>query len=177
MAGYRYAVGAVLLVAITALQGCAFGTQLQTSAADPKTISGTYDLYLYGCRYPADWEHAAFLISADARYPVNLFVTDTSYKVTKAVPAEKALSEAEKFVRCGIYSIESTRVRRIPDDSGGTIGYEILPRYAAHEQAGTDPLLVSYSLKDGKVTVMIQLSSFAKQKLGGRGSGSSGMGR
>lgn len=178
MNGYRVALAAFLLALSTVLQGCTFGLQLQTISADPKAISGTYDLYLYGCRYPADWERAAFLISRDARYPVELFVMDTSYKVTKGLPAEKALSEAEAFVRCGIHSVESTKVKRIPDDSGGTIGYEIVPRYAAHEQAGADPMLVSYSLKHGKVTVMIQLAPDAQRRLGGRGPGaSSGGGR
>ena len=154
---YRYALSAAFLMAMSILQGCALGKQLHTQTADPKTIVGTYDLILYGCRYPEDYEHAAFLIAPDTRYPVSLFVPDTSYKVKKGMPVEKALSEAEAFVRCGTHTVTETRVHRIPDDSGGTIGYEILPRYPATEVSGSDPLLVSYSLKDGRVTVFIRL--------------------
>jgi hypothetical protein len=172
----RHALGAVLLAAMAVLQGCAFGTQLRTESADPKTISGTYDLILYGCRYPADYEHAAFLISPDAKYPVSQFATDTSYKVMKGLTAEKALSEAEAFVRCGIHTVTETRVHRIPDGSGGTIGYEILPRYPALEPAGSDPVMVSYSLKDGRITVYIQLFPEVERRLSGRGISPSGSG-
>jgi hypothetical protein len=154
----RYVLSTILLIALIAIQGCAFGKQLQTQTADPKTIAGIYDLYLYGCRYPEDYEHAAFLISPEAKYPVSLFVLDTSYKVKKGLEAEKALEQAEIFVRCGNHTVAETRVHRIPDDSGGTIGYEILPRYPVTEPSGIDPLLVSYSLKDGKIIVYIRLS-------------------
>jgi len=176
MTRYRYALSSVVLMAILVLQGCAFGKQLQTITADPKMISGTYDLYLYGCRYPEDYEHAAFLISPDARYPVELFVRDTSYKVTKGLQAEKALSEAEVFVRCGNHTVVETRVHRIPDGSGGTIGYEVLPRYQVTDAAGSDPLLVSYSLKEGKVIVNIRLSPESERRLNHMGvPGSGGM--
>jgi hypothetical protein len=56
-------------------------------------------------------------------------------------------------------------VHRILDDSGGTIGYEILPRYPATDVSGSDPLLVSYTLKEGKVTVYIRLSPDVERKL------------
>lgn len=161
----RYALSTILLIALFVIQGCAFGKQLQTQTADPKTITGTYDLYLYGCRYPEDYEHAAFLISPDAKYPISLFVLDTSYKVTKGVDAEKALAQAEIFVRCGNHTVAETRVHRIPDGEGGTIGYEILPRYPVTEPSGIDPLLVSYSLKNGKIIVYIRLSPEAERKL------------
>jgi hypothetical protein len=69
-----------------------------------------------------------------------------------------------------------TRVHRIPDDSGGTIGYEVLPRYPFSDISGPDPLLVSYSLKDGKITVTIRLSPEAESKIKSAGSpGAGGM--
>lgn len=175
MIQYRYVLSIALLIAMSLLQGCAFGKQLQTQTADPKTIVGTYDLILYGCRYPEDYEHAAFLISPDAKYPVELFVRDTSYTIKKGLQADKALFEAEVFVRCGNHTVTETRVHRIPDDSGGTIGYEILPRYPFTDASGADPLLVSYYLKEGKITVNIRLSPEVERKLNpsvGPGAGS-----
>jgi hypothetical protein len=165
MTKQRCVLSAILLIALFAIQGCAFGKQLQTQTADPKTIAGLYDLYLYGCRYPEDYEHAAFLISPEAKYPVSLFVLDTSYKVKKGLEAEKARAEAEAFIRCGNHTVAEARVHRIPDGDGGTIGYEILPRYPVTEPSGIDPLLVSYSLKDGKIVVYIRLSPEAERKL------------
>ena len=154
-----------LFLIVASLSGCALGTQLQTETADPKGIQGTYDLYTYGCRYPDDIEHAAFLIAPDKAGMVELYVPATSYKVKRGLPADKALAEADAFVRCGIHTVTELRVHRIPDGSNGTIGYEILPRYPYYDEGGTDPLLVSYTLKDGKVTVYIRLFPDVERKL------------
>jgi hypothetical protein len=154
-----------LFLIVASLSGCALGTQLQTETADPKGIQGTYDLYTYGCRYPDDIEHAAFLIAPDKAGMVELYVPATSYKVKRGLPADKALAEADAFVRCGIHTVTELRVHRIPDGSNGTIGYEILPRYPYYDVGGTDPLLVSYMLKDGKVTVYIRLSPDVDRRL------------
>jgi hypothetical protein len=155
----------VLSVLAASMSGCLLGTQLNTETADPKTITGTYDLLLYGCRYPSDLERAAFLIVPDKTGMVDLYVPETSYKVKRGLPADKALAEADAFVRCGIYTVTELRVHRIPDGSNGTIGFEILPRYLPYDEGGTDPLLVSYTLKDGKITVYIRLFPDVERKL------------
>jgi hypothetical protein len=156
----------VLSVLAASLSGCMLGTQLQTETADPGTISGTYDLLLYGCRYPGDLERAAFLIAPDKTGTVDLFVPETSYKVKRGLPADTALAEADAFVRCDLHNtVTELRVHRIPDGSNGTIGYEILPRYLPSDEGGTDPLLVSYALKDGKITVYIRLFPDVERKL------------
>ena len=149
-------VAAALIVLFT-IQGCSFGTQLRTEPADPKGIVGTYDLFTYGCRYPDDIEHAAFLIAPDKAGMVELYVPATSYKVKRGLPADQALAEANTHVRCGVRTVEASRVLRIPDGSGGTLGFEILPRYPSTDLGGMDPLDVSYALKDGKITVYIRL--------------------
>jgi hypothetical protein len=161
----KYALLTVLLLAISVLQGCSLGRQLQTQTADPRSIEGTYDLFLYGCRYPDDIENAAFLISGESKYPVDLFVPETSYKVKKGMLAKEAFIQADAFVRCGIHTVTETRLHRIPDDSGGTIGYEVLPRYLPYDVGGSDPLLVSYSLMDNTVTVYIRLFPEVERRL------------
>jgi len=174
MIGYGCVRTVVLLMAMTVLQGCVLGTPLLTESMDRKKIEGTYDLYLYGCRYPSDYEHAAFLISSNARYPVSFVVFETAYTVKKGLPAEQALSEAEAFARCGIQTVDETRVRRIPDGGGGTIGYELLPRYPVTDLVGPDPLMVNYALKDGVVKVYIRLYPDVERKLNRTGTSTSG---
>jgi hypothetical protein len=162
---------AAALIVIFAIQGCSPGTQLRTATADPKDIKGTYDLFTYGCRYPTDLEHAAFLIAPDKAGMVELYVPATSYKVKRGIPADQALAEADKHVRCGVRTVVAIRVHRIPDGSGGTLGFEVLPRYSATEVGGMDPLNVSYALKDGKITVYIRLLPDVEKKLYGAPSG------
>jgi hypothetical protein len=156
---------AVALIVIFTVQGCSLGAPLLTETADPKSLEGTYDLFLYGCRYPNDIEHAAFLITPDKAGMVDLYVPATSYKVKRGVPAEQALAEANKHVRCGVRTVETVRVHRIPDGSGGMLGFEVLPRYPATDVGGMDPVNVSYTLKDGKIIVYINLSPVAERQL------------
>ena len=154
-----------LFILVASLSGCMLGTRLDSVTADPKAITGTYDLLLYGCRYPDDLERAAFLIAPDKTGMVDLYVPATSYKVKRGLPADKALAEADAFVRCGNHTVTELRVHSIPDGGNGTVGYEILPRYAYYDEGGTDPLLVSYSLKDGRITVYIRLSPEVERRL------------
>ena len=162
---------AAALIVIFTIQGCSLGTQLRTESADPKGIEGTYDLFTYGCRYPTDIEHAAFLIASEKAGMVELYVLPTSYKVKRGIPADQALAEADTHVRCGVRKVVAIRVRRIPDGSGGTLGFEVLPRYPATEVGGVDPLDVSYSLKDGKITVYIRLLPDVEKKVSGPSGG------
>jgi hypothetical protein len=164
---------AVALIALFTIHGCSLGTQLQTETADPKGIEGTYDLYTYGCRYPDDIEHAAFLIAPDKAGLVEFYVPATSYKVKRGIPADQALAEADTHVRCGVRTVAAVRVHRIPDGSGGTLGFEILPRYPTTNVGGMDPLIVSYALKNGEITIYIKLSPDTERKLN-RGWGSGG---
>jgi hypothetical protein len=154
-----------LFVIVASISGCLLGTQLNTETADLKTITGTYDLLLYGCRYPDDIEHAAFLIASDKAGMVELYVPSTSYKVKRGIPADQALAEANTHVRCGVRTVEATRVLRIPDGSGGTLGFEFLPRYPATDIGGMDPLNVSYTIQDGKITVYIKLFPDVEREL------------
>jgi hypothetical protein len=163
-----------LFILAAGLSGCALGTQLDTETADPRTITGTYDLLLYGCRYPDDLERAVFLIAPDKRGMVDLFVPATSYKVKRGLPADKALAEADAFVRCGNHTVTDLRIHRIPDGGNGTVGYEILPRYRDYDDGGSDPLFVSYRLKDGRITAYIRLFPDVERKLNMPSLGSGG---
>jgi hypothetical protein len=69
--------------------------------------------------------------------------------------------------------VAAVRVHRIPDGSGGTLGFEILPRYPTTNVGGMDPLIVSYALKNGEITIYIKLSPDTERKLN-RGWGSGG---
>jgi len=155
----------ILFLLAAALSGCPTGTRILPETANRKTIQGTYDLITYGCRYPNDPEHAAFLITPDRTASVELFVPATSFQIKRGLPAEQALADADTHVRCGVRSVQDIRVQRIPDGAGGTLGYEVLPRYPATDETGMDPLDVSYSLKDGKVIFYIRLFPDVEKRL------------
>jgi hypothetical protein len=147
------------------LSSCSLGRQLKSETADPRSITGTYDLIAYGCRFPDDLERAVFLVIPEKTDSLELFVPATSYKIKRGLSADKALEEANRFVRCGNYTVEELRIHRIPDGGTGTLGYEVLPRYSPFDDGGTDPLQVTYSLKDGKVRVYIRLHPDVDRKI------------
>jgi len=149
---------ATLILVLTAmLQGCMAGKQLMTGAADPSEVKGTYTLLLYGCHYPAQIQDVAILVDEAGRYPVSIYDLDSSYTVKKDVPAGQALSEADRFVRCSTYKIWRTEMRKILDDSGGILGYEVRPLYMPVEFGAADVIQTSYSLQKGAVRVYIRL--------------------
>jgi len=156
---------AVLMIAIT-LQSCMTGIQLRTTSADKTHISGTYTLLLYGCHYPDQVDNVAILVDENSRYPLEIYDIDTSFKVMKGVPAQQALTDAEAFVRCSFHTIWQTQVARIPDDIGGTVGYEVRPLYETTEFGTPDVLMISYSLKNGKIRAYIRKSPQAEDRDG-----------
>ena len=163
---------AAALIVLFSIQGCSHGTLLRTKTADPKSIEGTYDLFTYGCRHPEDIEHVAFLIEPDKAGMVQFYFSDKSLKVKSGLSADKALAEADTHVRCGVRMVTAIRVHRILDGSGGTLGFEVLPRYSLSDVGGMDPVNVSYVLKDGKIGVYIELQPGVELKLrGGSGGG------
>src|SRR5271169_4349158 len=106
---------AAFLIMAAALTSCISGIQLTTSETDPKSVTGTYTLLLYGCHYPDDAQNVALLVSDTSKYPLEIFDLDTSYKVKANVPAQEALGEANSFLKCTTYRLWRTQLERIPD--------------------------------------------------------------
>ena len=146
-----------LILFSTSLTACLPGMRLMPSPAKPTDVTGTYTLLLYGCHYPSDVKNAAFLVEEGSKYPLEIFDLDTSYKTIKGLTAQQALTKAETFLRCSTYSVWQTQLSRIPDGSGGIIGYEMRPLYIPYQLGQVDVLNISYSLKGEKVITYIRL--------------------
>ena len=163
--------GFVVLLLGFILQACAAGTQLTTAPAEPNELKGTYTLLLYGCHYPDDVKNLAILVDEGSTTPVEIYDLPTSYQVKKGLSGALAIKEADAFVRCSVRQVSETRLRRIPDGAGGTVGYEVRPFYSWLEFGGPDVLLVSYSLqKNGTVRTYIRLDPDVENMLESAGS-------
>jgi hypothetical protein len=147
---------AALLPLTIVLQSCMTGIQLRATPVDQTPITGTYTLLLHGCHYLDQIDNVAILVDENSRYPLEIYDIDTSFTVKKGVPAQRAVAEADAFVRCSSHRVWRTRVSRIPDDSGGTVGYEVRPLYTIPEFGTPDILTISYSLRNGKIRAYIR---------------------
>ncbi len=132
------------------------GTRLKTAGANPSDVTGTYTLFLYGCRYPDDLENVAILTKDGGPYPFDIYALATRYKVKPGLPADQALPEAEKFVQCSVH-YQQTRFSKILDTTGDVIGYEVRPLYSPIRFGMYDVLNIQYFLKKEKVVVYIRL--------------------
>jgi len=165
-----------LVILAAAIPACVPGKQLLARGALPEEVTGSYTLMLYGCRYPSQPDNVAILVKEDGRYPFEIFDIDTSYTIKKGVPAQEALEAANSFVRCSTHIIWMTELRKIPDDAGGIVGFELRPLYSPLEFGFPDVMLISYSLKDGKIRAYIRLDRRAERDRDPSGSRDSGSG-
>ncbi len=149
---------ALVLVLMPVFHDGAEGKELRTEPAGRENINGSFTAYLYGCRYPDDIENAAILVSEGSRYPLEIYSPASRYKVKKGLSAQQALAEAKAFVKCGVHTVWQTQVRKILDDKGGIVGYEVRPLYYPYEVGSADVLFISYALKSGMITAYIRLS-------------------
>ncbi len=154
----RYtSLGLALLLFVLAT-GCAAGEQLRTEGTAGKAIQGTFDLYLYGCRYPGDIENVAILVAVDSPYHLEIYDLPGRYKVKKGLPAEKALADANAFVRCSMKTVMRSEIREIEDDQGRIFGFDVRPLYMPYEIRAVDVMRISYVLAGGRVTAYIKLA-------------------
>ncbi len=148
---------ALLLILAPALLRTGEAKQLGTAAADATSISGTYTAYLYGCRYPDDIENAVILVPEGSRYLMEIYASQSRYKVRKGLAGPRALADAKAFLQCSVHTVWQTAMRKILDN-GHTVGYEIRPLYYPYDLGAADVLLISYTEKQGTVTAYIRLA-------------------
>lgn len=161
---------AILAVSLNLSACAATGKHLKTGAANPKEVTGTYTLLLYGCRYPDDLENVAILDKEGGLYTFEIYAPASRYKIKSGLPADKALREAGQFVTCSVHYEESRR-SGIFDPAGAIIGYEVRPLYSPIRFGMYDVLNIQYVLREGKITVYIKLDPAVEMQLrdeGGR---------
>jgi len=144
------------------LNSCATGKYSRTEGATMSEVTGTFTLILYGCGYHGDMATVAILAKEDTQHPFEVFAPAFSYRIKKNISAEEALKEAERFISCSP-SYSSASLRKVLDERGNTLGYELRPRYS-RLSAPSDVLDTSY-ISNGKVTVRIRLNEDVERQL------------
>lgn len=134
----------------------AAGKTLRTEEATVSEVTGTFNLILYGSRHSNDIETVAILDLEGDRYTFEPYAPEFDYRVEKGISARKALDKAERFVSWH-RDFWHSRLSRIIDGKGNTIGYELRPLYYPLTFGVSDVLDVDYRLKDGKVKVTVRL--------------------
>jgi hypothetical protein len=148
-----------LIVILIITTGPSFGIErpLNTLEANAADITGIYNLILYGRGYSDDLETIVFLDKEGDDYTFEPYAPDFDYIVKSNVKAKDALKEAENFISFH-NSFWKSKLSRIVDKKGNTIGYEMRPLYLPFTFGVSDILEVSYWLKEGgRVKILIRL--------------------
>ena len=147
----------IIVLSSTAGYSCSSGRYLRTESTKAGEITGVCNLILYGGNYSNDIKTFAILVRQGGPYSFEIFAPAFDYRIIKGVPAEEAFKRAEKFVSFH-HDFWKVQMRKIIDDNGNTIGYEIRPLYYPVTSTESNPLNVYYKRADDKVIVYIRLS-------------------
>ncbi|MBI5057650.1 MAG: hypothetical protein HZB61_13635 [Nitrospirae bacterium] len=153
----------LIISCVTVFYACATGRYMGTGPATTEEIQGTYTLLLHGNRYSDDVENVAVLDKEGDRYTFEIYAPEYDYTVKKGLPAKEALEEAERFVRFNSAFMRS-RLSRIVDNEGNTIGYELRPLYHLFEFGQSDVLYINYLLRDNRVLTIIRQKEYSRDR-------------
>jgi hypothetical protein len=130
---------------------------LQTLSANPEDMHGTFTLLAFGRRHGNDLETVVIFDAEGDGYYFDLFAPDFDYKIMKGMSAKAAYKRAVEFVSFH-HAFSRTRLIRILNSKGKTIGFELRPLYRPFVFGRSDLLDVFYWPKEeGRIKVTIRL--------------------
>jgi hypothetical protein len=149
---------------LTASCGMHFASQ--PPSVDPKEITGTYSVIVYGGRHANDLETIGFFDREDDDYSIAVNAPDFDYKVKRGMAAADALKYAREAV--GFHrSYWSMYITRIVAPDGHFVGYELRPLYPSFEFGYSDVLDVFYSWRGKALVVTVRLKPQVRRQLEG----------
>jgi len=159
------AVSLFLAFLVLTIGSCAGGKQLRTELAQDSELAGSFTLILQGKNNAYDLKTIAFLEKEGDGYELRLDTPEFEYKVIKNLSAQEALKGAQDFVKWH-RSFRRSELRKIIDDQGNLIGFEVRPLYDPLEYGISNVLVVQYWVKEGGVVkVTIRLHPTAESYL------------
>lgn len=149
----------VAVLMILAMGSCVGGTGLRTaSLAKDEKISGVFTVILYGNQEYDSLNTIAFLDIEGDEYELVPYAPEFNYKVLENEQDKVAVEKALHFISTQNPDFQNSYIKRILDEGGNTIGYELRPFYRRWVYGRSDVLHVTYRLmEEGKVRVSIRL--------------------
>jgi hypothetical protein len=138
------------------------GKKLRTEPAGHAEVAGNYTLILFGGSHGNDLETVAFLDKEDDRYLFEPYAPAFKFRTKTGVSAQLAMEKARDFVKLHP-SFYQQQIRRILDDHGVAVGYEIRPLYHPEAFGAPDVLDINYVLKGDKISVFVHLTPAAEK--------------
>lgn len=153
---------AVFALAVLLVKTYVGGKSLITKNAETSEITGTYRLILYGAGHGNDMGTVAILDKEDDLYTVEPYASADRYSTKKNLSSKEALDEAKSFISWHPL-FQSYQLRKVIDQRGTAIAYELRPLYRPETFGVDDVIETNYTLKKKKVTVSVVLLPSVEQ--------------
>lgn len=130
-------------------------------------LTGTYTVIYYGGTYLNDPVSVAILDVEGDEYTLEPFDSGYNYVIMNKVSAETALKESKSFV-ANHSDFYKSSLKRISDDAGHIIGYEVKPLYHITRFGRHDILDVNYWVRDKAVSFTVDIKRNVRRKFRNR---------
>ncbi len=160
----RFASALLIASFLASLNSCATGYYLKTERIEDIKETGDVSLILYGHTYSTDPETLAVIDPEGDEYTFTPYASEYKYKVIRGLSPAKAIQDANLFVKGHPYASGSI-MKRILNEQGTVIGYEIRPLYHFIHYGLSDILDVSYRIRENKVSFFVDIKRSIQKKL------------
>lgn len=146
-------------------------------AGDIKTVpinspqedkANTYRIILYGGNYLDDLETLAILDLEGDGFTIEPYVPDYVYTEKSEMSLKEALHYGESFVKDHPSFLRS-KLKKIVDGYGSTLGYELRPLYNPLRYGVMDVLMVDYLKTGDRIIVNIDLRPSVERQIENEG--------
>ncbi len=137
---------------------------LRTERIEDIKETGDVSLILYGHTYSTDPETLAVIDPEGDEYTFTPYASEYKYKVIHGLSPAKAIQDANFFVKGHPYASGSI-MKRILNEQGTVIGYEIRPLYHFIHYGLSDILDVSYRIRENKVSFFVDIKRSIQKRL------------
>lgn len=160
----RSLLGLILIFIAGSFVSCAGGQRLRTVAFDQDDrITGQFRVVFIGANHSNDIATMVVLDRAGDSYDIVPYMPDSDYYVMENLEGSDAVALALKHIR-SVRSYGAVQYRRIEDQNGLIIGYELRASYRNYLRGLSRPVDVDYWLTEkGHVRVLLNLSPEAER--------------
>jgi hypothetical protein len=160
----------LILISIAFLLSSCAGGNLRAEHVDSlDEEEGTFTLITHGGNYLEDLETAAFFDIEGDNYEIRPFAPEFRYKAIEGLSVKEAMDKALHHVSFHP-SLSGTWLKRIVNEKGRVIGYELRPLYMPVVYGEHDVMEIRYFLKEeGKVRAYVRIKERVEQRLRGGG--------
>ncbi len=148
--------GLIIALVVLLISGCTAGVTVKTTRVATETVSGNFDLILFGDNYLDDPETIAFADLKTDNISFEPYAPEYKFRRYRDITAKEMLHIARVHL-IGNSISRRIEIREIVAPGGKLLGYEVRALYWPLKYGFSDVPEVSYSLSNNKLLIYIRI--------------------